>query len=160
MPTTADAELALRDTLSQLPALQSLSLTSFKLQPSDVIQWPTLSILMELEVRQCPTLSDAAAAALACKLTALRKLELRSCGLQSPVLWPAIASCSGLHTLCLAGNQLVVNDDVLVMLAPLTQLTSLDLKGLQVVVSDEGRERFRSAMRQIADVIGDLSDIS
>jgi hypothetical protein len=156
MPASADAELLLRDTLRQLPALRSLAVASFNLQPSDVIQWPTLSGLTDLEVRQCPTLGDAAAAALACKLTALQKLELSRCGLQSPVLWPAISSCSGLQALCLTRNELVVNDDTLVMLAALTQLTSLDLQDLQVVVSDEGRARFRSAMPRIAVVMGGL----
>jgi hypothetical protein len=119
-PRSVDESVALCRSLCQLPSLCDLEVSRFKLQPADVLQWTALSGLTSLKIRFCASMGDTAAAALACKLTRLRKLELRGCGLQSPVLWPAFAACTGLHSLDLAHNQLHVSFDTLMLLTSLT----------------------------------------
>jgi hypothetical protein len=149
-PKALDDSVLLCESLRQLPGLRTLHVSCFKLQPADVLQWTALSGLTALTVMHCSSVGDtAAAAALACKLTGLEMLELRNCGLESPVLWPAFAACSGLHSLCLAGNQLSVKFDTLMLLTSLTQLTMLDLKDLPNEMTEGERESFVQAFEAL-----------
>ena len=71
---------------------------------------------------------------------------LRRCGLKSPVLWPAFAACSGLHSLCLEGDNLTVMFDTLMMLTALSQLTELNIGGMSHEQELEHQDAFEAAL--------------
>jgi hypothetical protein len=152
-----DVSLSLLGSLRGLPHLRELTGSGLRLQAEDVLGWTQLSGLTSLELEHCRDVTDTAAAALACKLTGLRRLSLASCGLSSPVLWPAFAAgCIGLHELHLQGNPLPLSDATLMLLTSLTCLTSLSLPAADQAEADAAPavsaaavQQFRSAMPQL-----------
>jgi hypothetical protein len=124
-----DAVLLLRSSLQQMRRLGSLVVEGICLDTKDVLGWTALSALTSLTVAECSGFTDTAVAALACKLPGLQHLEVYKCGLSSPVLWPALACCTGLVHLELRGHSAPLEDETLLYLTSLARLTLLVLHG-------------------------------
>jgi hypothetical protein len=151
-PSASDSCIILYPSLVRLPHLSSLVITGFALDPLDMIKLTVLSKLATLSVVECPAFGDTAAAVLACNLTGLTALQLRGCGLQSPVLLPALAGCTSLQELDLRGNALPVCDQTLLLLTALRQLTQLVLPAAASTVSADGKQQFKAAMLQLTSL--------
>jgi hypothetical protein len=149
----ADAEMCLRDSLLQMRRLSSLFLEGICLDSRDVLGWTSLSALTCLSIAECSGVTDMAVAALACKLPGLERLKVDDCGLSSPVLWPALACCTGLMQLVLLRHSLPLEDNALLYLTSLTRVTALALRQSDEpdveVPSDAAVQQFRAAMPQL-----------
>jgi hypothetical protein len=87
--------------LRLLTALQHLDISSLDIQPGDAVHLTCLTALTALHLYNCWSVGEVAVAAIAARLTSLRVLELIDCGLESPVLWPAVGVCTSLESLCI-----------------------------------------------------------
>jgi hypothetical protein len=155
-PYAGDMSLSLLGSLRGLSRLCELKARGLRLQAEDVLGWTQLTALTSLVLLQCWDLTSTGVAALVRKLPGLQCLWLDSCGLSSPVLWPAFASCSALHELLLPGNPLPLSDATLLLLTSLTCLTNLSLPAAAQAEADAAPavsaaavQQFRSAMPQL-----------
>lgn len=114
--------------LQQLTNLRHLDIASLDVQPEDAVHFTALKSLTALHLYNCWKLGDVAAAGIACHLSNLRVLELIDCGLESPVVWPAVGMCTSLESLCIdsaPNTPLRLDESTLHLLTNLTRLTSL-----------------------------------
>lgn len=97
--------------LRRLTALQDLNISSMDIQPADAVHFTCLTALTALKLYNCWSVGEVAIAAMAARLTRLRVLDLIDCGLESPVLWPAVGMCTSLESLCIdsAPHQIMVS---------------------------------------------------
>jgi hypothetical protein len=115
--------------LRRLTALRHLDIASLDVQPEDAVHFTALKSLTALHLYNAWNLGDVAAAAIAVSLSGnLRVLELIDCGLESPVLWPAVGTCTSLESLCIdsaPNNLLRLEASTLHLLTNLSRLTAL-----------------------------------
>jgi hypothetical protein len=148
-PRAADSCIMLAASLGQLRQLGSLTVIGFNVQPTDMLKLTVLSSLVSLSVWKCPDFGDTAAAVLAGKQTGLKALQLVGCGLQNPVLLPALAGCTGLQVLNLEHNVLPICAETLLSLTALRQLTQLRLPAAASTVSGDCMQQFKAGMPQL-----------
>lgn len=148
-PHAHDSCTNFAECVSRMTQLSQLTITGFKVDPLDMIKLSVLPKLVSLSLLECSGLGDTTAAVLACKQTGLTALRLQGCGLQSPVLLPALAGCTGLQELDLRGNELPLCDETLLSLTALRQLTRLVLHTAASTVSADGRQQFKATMPQL-----------
>lgn len=123
--------------LRRLTALRHLDIACLDVQPEDAVHFTALKALTALHLYNAWALGDVAVAAIAVGLAgSLRVLELIDCGLDSAVVWPAVAACSSLESLCIdsaPNNLLRLDGSTLHLLTNLSRLTSLtgpEVRGL------------------------------
>jgi hypothetical protein len=79
-----------------------------------------------LDLSECRNVSPAGAAAIAIKLTGLKELSLRRCGISDRAAW-SLSSLSQLQSLCIAGSAELTCDGVAAIAAKCTKLKTLDV---------------------------------
>lgn len=148
-PALSLGNLQLHKHLRQLTRLQHLSIQDIDIQPADAMQLTALTALTALQLYNCRSIDDLAAAALACQHSKLRVLSFDGCNLTSPVLWPALGTCTTLRRLKITarqgGQQLALTASTLPLLTRLTGLTAL-VGPVLVGVSPEAYRAFRAAL--------------
>lgn len=82
--------------------------------------------LKVLDLSECRNVTPAGAAAIATKLTGLRELSLRRCGMSDRAAW-SLSSLSQLELLCIAGSAELTCDGVAAIAAKCTKLKTLDV---------------------------------
>jgi hypothetical protein len=133
--------------LQQLTSLRHLDIASLDVRPEDAVHFTALKGLTALHLYNCWNLGDVAAVAIVCRLSNLRVLELIDCGLESPVVWPAVGMCTSLESLCIdsaPNNPVRLDESTLHFLTNLTRLTALT--GPEVRVTAEAFDSFCAAL--------------
>jgi hypothetical protein len=142
---TLNTRLQFGAALRRLEGLQTLNVYRLRLCEADAMSFSCLTGLTNLDVSGGGQgVNDMVAVALGCKLTGLRLLRLRHCGLQTQVALAALGTLSQLTTLDLALNTFVLTQSGCLALSGLTELRELGLPPLQ-----RGREawtRFKASL--------------
>jgi hypothetical protein len=122
-------DILLHSYLKKLPRLQLLHVTGLKLDEADVVHFTALTALTDLKITDCRGKLDLGVAAIMQRLTALQFLKLQNIELSNRLIWASAACLTNLQDLhcTMCGHGIVVTDDTLHLLAPLTNLTHLSL---------------------------------
>lgn len=144
----------LHSSLALLPRLKALHISGLSINDEDAMHFTALSSLTELELAHLPNIGDLAIAAMMNRLTGLRLLCLHALEISSPLLWPAVACLTNLQRLscdCCGPTAQTLH-----LLAPLTNLTSLEL---EEETDDDGSrlmtvEAERSFLQKIPHLFG------
>lgn len=125
--------IALEGYIKKLPQLQLLHVSGLESWRSDAVHFTELTALTNLKFADCRGRLDFAIAAILQRLTGLRKLHLYSLGLSSPCIWASVADLTKLqHLEVVCCSCIAHTDDTLHLLAPLTNLTHLELDQIEV----------------------------
>jgi hypothetical protein len=147
--------ISLHQHLVKLPLLQSLSLDRVDVPSDDAVHFTALTALTVLELEGCCPMGDLSVTAIACRLTGLIELSLRSCGLHGIGLWPAVASLVGLRHLLVDSEDTgepFLTDLSLHLLAPLTNLMYLGVNGEQMWTTQDVCQQFLSGMPHLTEI--------
>ena len=127
-----------------LTQLAHLSIEGASFSRQDALHLKQLTKLTSLSMSSCMAIDDAVAVALVSSLCKLRVLSLSGCGMVSDAVLPALEGLQDLRSLSLAGVNWL-HDQSVQLLAPLTQLTRLEL-GCRGGLSEASRASLQQSL--------------